>query len=274
VGPGTRIRRAWKAALILAVGLAGGGVAVAVAGVPNSGKVIDACYPITVNGQNQTVPVAPGQGTLQPYVRIIDPSAGQGCQTTANPPGGTPPEASLSWNVAGVTGPRGPTGAQGKSVTIAGGNVITIAGTAITVGSSHGVTIQTPPLTRRSKPIGTLTLDLASSRLSFEIFSWSFGASQGSSTGTGGGTGKSSVRDIAVTKKQDKASTKLFQLCATGTHIKSALLAVRKAGSGPVAYLKYTFHSVTISSYSVSSGGDRPSETISLNFTKIEYRPR
>ncbi len=28
-----------------------------------------------------------------------------------------------------------------------------------------------------------------------------------------------------------------------------------------------------ISSYSVSSGGDRPMEALTLNFTKMEYKP-
>ena len=36
-----------------------------------------------------------------------------------------------------------------------------------------------------------------------------------------------------------------------------------------IAYLSYELEDVLFSGYSVSSGGDRPSETLSLNFTKI-----
>jgi type VI secretion system secreted protein Hcp len=36
-------------------------------------------------------------------------------------------------------------------------------------------------------------------------------------------------------------------------------------------YLKFTLTNTVLSGYSISSGGDRPTETISLNFTKFEY---
>jgi type VI secretion system secreted protein Hcp len=42
-------------------------------------------------------------------------------------------------------------------------------------------------------------------------------------------------------------------------------------GLGTQVYAEYKLSDVLISGYSVSSGGDRPSESLSLNFTKIEY---
>jgi type VI secretion system secreted protein Hcp len=38
------------------------------------------------------------------------------------------------------------------------------------------------------------------------------------------------------------------------------------------AYLTFTLTNTMISGFSVSSGGDRPSESLSLNFSKIEYK--
>ncbi len=37
-------------------------------------------------------------------------------------------------------------------------------------------------------------------------------------------------------------------------------------------YMAYKLTDVLISGYSISSGGDRPSESLSLNFTKIEFK--
>ena len=36
-------------------------------------------------------------------------------------------------------------------------------------------------------------------------------------------------------------------------------------------YAEYKLTNCMISGYSLSSGGDRPSESLSINFTKIEY---
>ena len=43
-------------------------------------------------------------------------------------------------------------------------------------------------------------------------------------------------------------------------------------GSPGNTYVEYTLTNSLISGYSVSTGGDRPSELISINFTKIEYK--
>ena len=83
---------------------------------------------------------------------------------TTNAQGAPPSEANLSWNTIGAPGPRGPQGARGPAITIAGGNTLTISGgQVITVGGSHGVTINTPTITPNSKPIGTLKMALGGS---------------------------------------------------------------------------------------------------------------
>jgi type VI secretion system secreted protein Hcp len=95
------------------------------------------------------------------------------------------------------------------------------------------------------------------------------------STRTGAGAAKASPADLlSVTKYIDKASPKLFEALATGKHIDEATLVVRKSGGTPVEYLKYTLQDVMVSSYSTdgSSSADRPTESISFNYGKIEIQ--
>ena len=90
---------------------------------------------------------------------------------------------------------------------------------------------------------------------------------------TGGGAEKSSPSDLlSVTKYVDKATPKLFESLATGKHIAEAKLVVRKAGGSPVEYLKYTLKDIMVSSYSTggSGGEDRPTESVSFSYGKVE----
>lgn len=259
-----RLRRIWKTGLLLAVGAAGGGAALAVASVPDSNGVVHACYSIDANG-------APLNTVNTPNVRIIDPSLGQQCDDTTGSDSQHPTESALNWNQIGRPGPQG---RPGRSVTVAGGNTLTLAGgDVVTVAGSNGVTISSPPLTPKSKPIGTASLALGGSHVSFHVFSWSFGR-QTTSAGGGGGAGKASTHEIVITKTQDASSAKLFKACATGQHIRDATITVRKAGKGQQEFLVIKLETVLVTSYqtSQSSGGDRPTESLSLNFTKIEFK--
>src|SRR3990172_7048076 len=106
-----------------------------------------------------------------------------------------------------------------------------------------------------------------------DVLSWSWGASQSGSTAMGGaGAGKVVMQDFHFTKSVDKSSPKLFEALATGKHLKDATFVIRKAGGEPHEYLKFTFTDALISSYSTggSSGEDRPTESISLNFAQIK----
>jgi type VI secretion system secreted protein Hcp len=108
-----------------------------------------------------------------------------------------------------------------------------------------------------------------------EVLAWSWGESQtGSmSSGGGGGTGKVSMQDVSITKWVDKASPKLLNNCASGKHIKKAVLTVRKAGEKPLEYIKMTLEDLLISSISVggSQGEERLTENVTLNFSVIHY---
>ena len=107
-----------------------------------------------------------------------------------------------------------------------------------------------------------------------DVLSWSWGASNTSGVG-GGGTGKVSVQDLSFTKRLDKSSPQLYLRCANGKHFASAQLVLRRTGAdgSSIDYYKVTLTDVLVTSVSAggSTGDDRPMETISLNYTKIEW---
>jgi type VI secretion system secreted protein Hcp len=108
-------------------------------------------------------------------------------------------------------------------------------------------------------------------------FSWGMSNSAATVSGGGGGVGKVQMQDFAVTKTIDKSTAPLMQACASGKHIKKAVLYLRKAGGKAFDYFKITMEDVLVSSVSLggSSENERPTESLSLNFAKVtvEYTP-
>src|SRR5260370_30143280 len=112
------------------------------------------------------------------------------------------------------------------------------------------------------------------------VLSWSWGMSQSGSThaGPGGGSGKVNVQDLSFTKHIDDSTPNLMQFCCNGSHFKSALLTVRKAGGkDQVEYLKIKLQDIIISAVSTGgSGGEvRITENATLNLAKFNrtYTP-
>jgi hypothetical protein len=268
VGFGDRIARLWKAVLLVAVGAAGGGAALAVALVPDSRGVIHACYQVSAAGSTVPNPVAGN-------VRIIDPSAGQTC-SGSTPAGGPAREATLDWNATGPQGPPGTPGipgapgtpgvqgSTGKTITIANGHTLTIGGQVITVAGGNGLTIASPPVSERGSGIGHVSISGASP-FGFDVFAVSLAEASG-----GGGAGKVGFHDISITKEVDKASPKLYQACASGKHLKKVTIELQKSGK---TYLTYDLTDVLVTSVQVAgagSGGSVPLEHITLNFGKFK----
>ena len=107
-----------------------------------------------------------------------------------------------------------------------------------------------------------------------DVLSFSWGASQtGTLTaGGGGGAGKVQMQDMKFVMKVNKASPRLMLACATGQHIKGAILSVRKAGKDQQDYLKWTLTDVMVSSYQQAGGsqGPIPTDQYGLNFSRID----
>ena len=73
-----------------------------------------------------------------------------------------------------------------------------------------------------------------------------------------------------------KASPELLKRCATGEHIKTGVLALRKAGEKPLEFYKIRLTDVLVSSYQESGSSELPTDSISLNFTDLalDYTPQ
>lgn len=108
-----------------------------------------------------------------------------------------------------------------------------------------------------------------------DLQSWTWGESNAGKhdSGGGGGAGKVAMQDFHFTMKVNKASPKLFLACASGQHIKDAVLTCRKAGKDQQEYLKIKFSELLISSFQTggSTHDEVPVEQISFNFAKIEH---
>lgn len=95
-----------------------------------------------------------------------------------------------------------------------------------------------------------------------------------SSTG-GRSAGRVSMSEFTVSKPLDKASLDLYLHCCKGTHFKKVIVALHEASGDKHKYYEVNMADVIISGISYSSGGDKPTESLSLNFGKIrwEYTP-
>jgi type VI secretion system secreted protein Hcp len=75
-----------------------------------------------------------------------------------------------------------------------------------------------------------------------------------------------------VTKDTDVASTKLLNESYQGEGQKVTIDFCKTDQGNLEVYLSFELEDVMISGLSMSSGGDRPTESVSLNFTKISVR--
>jgi type VI secretion system secreted protein Hcp len=106
-----------------------------------------------------------------------------------------------------------------------------------------------------------------------EVLSWSWGETQeiAPSPGGGGGTGKVAMTDLHVSANLSKASPQLLLACASGKHIKSAVLAGRRGGKAQAEFLTFSLSDVLVSGYQTGGAtAEAPLDSISLNFSKIE----
>ena len=112
-----------------------------------------------------------------------------------------------------------------------------------------------------------------------EISSFQWGVGRGITSASSAGSDREattpSVSEIVVTKITDSASTNLMR----------ASLGLAPAGEGktvkidfcktntdsPEPYVQFELENTLVSGWSMSSGGDRPMESLTLNFTKITY---
>src|SRR5688500_1353383 len=83
-----------------------------------------------------------------------------------------------------------------------------------------------------------------------DVESWSWGeTSSGYASGGGGGSGKVQIQNFAFTARLSKASPALLLACASGKHLKCAVVTGRKAGKGQLEFLTFSLSDLLVSSY-------------------------
>lgn len=89
---------------------------------------------------------------------------------------------------------------------------------------------------------------------------------------SGGATAeRATFDDFDLTKYIDKSSPELSRACAAGTHIDTIEIEFCRAGTEKLKFMGYRLRNCIISKVIMLASGDFPTETISINYGKIEW---
>jgi type VI secretion system secreted protein Hcp len=119
---------------------------------------------------------------------------------------------------------------------------------------------------------GSVTTDGFKDWIELDSFHWGVGRAVG--TAARGSTSREhsepSLSEITVTKRSDVASPKLLLDAVGGKLDNKVEIKFTTTTKGKVdTFLAYKLEDTGLSGYTLSSGGDMPIESLSLNFTKI-----
>jgi len=108
-----------------------------------------------------------------------------------------------------------------------------------------------------------------------EVNSFQFGIGRGISSATGGSADREatapSISEIVVTKPSDISSVSWFEQALWGEGVKVTIDFCKTDKGQLEIFQSYDLEDAMVSGYSVSSGGDRPTESISISFTKVIF---
>jgi type VI secretion system secreted protein Hcp len=109
-----------------------------------------------------------------------------------------------------------------------------------------------------------------------ELNSCQWGVGRGISSPTGASADRESsapsVSEIVCTKATDASSPKILNEAYQGEGQKVQIDFCKTDTGKLEVYLTLNLENCMISGYSLSSGSDRPTESLSLNFTKVEFK--
>jgi type VI secretion system secreted protein Hcp len=119
---------------------------------------------------------------------------------------------------------------------------------------------------------GSVTTEGFKDWIELQSFHWGVGRHVG--TAARGSTSREhsepSISEVTVTKLTDVASPKLMLDAVAGKLDNKVDIKFTTTTKGKVeTFLYYKMENTGVSGYSLSSGGDMPMESLSLNFTKI-----
>ncbi|MBV9015897.1 MAG: type VI secretion system tube protein Hcp [Alphaproteobacteria bacterium] len=110
-----------------------------------------------------------------------------------------------------------------------------------------------------------------------ELNSFQWGVGRAIGTGARGSLSREhsepTISEITVTKLTDKSSPKLFEEALYGKlDTKVEIKFTTTVKNSVETFLAYELTNTGPSHYSLGSGGDMPTETLSLNFTKVQMK--
>ena len=120
---------------------------------------------------------------------------------------------------------------------------------------------------------GAVTTEGFKNWMELSSFQWGVGRSLG--TGARGSLSREhsepTISEITITKVTDKSSPKIFLEAVAGKLDTKVTIKFTTTVKNQIeTFLTYEMENTGPSHYSLGSGGDMPTETVSLNFTKIK----
>lgn len=108
-----------------------------------------------------------------------------------------------------------------------------------------------------------------------ECGSMDFGMGRNIQTATGSSQERESsaptLSDVTIVKNMDKCTPKLFEQACIGTS-KLVKIDLVQTGEQLDTYMSYELTDSLVAAYSTNTGGERPTESVSFNFTKFEMK--
>ena len=80
------------------------------------------------------------------------------------------------------------------------------------------------------------------------------------------------LSDVTIIKQFDSASPELFTEACAGNQGKTVKIDITSTGSPSVVFCTYTLSNSVIDGFTVNSSGDRPTESVSISYTKLEFK--
>jgi type VI secretion system secreted protein Hcp len=109
-------------------------------------------------------------------------------------------------------------------------------------------------------------------QIALQSFQWGAGVGVSNAHAGDRTTSTPSVSEIVVTKQTDKSSELLFKSLLKGESLGKGTISFAAATKGEaVAYATIDIEEVIVSGFSLSSGGEPPVESVSLNFIKFDW---
>jgi type VI secretion system secreted protein Hcp len=109
-----------------------------------------------------------------------------------------------------------------------------------------------------------------------ELNSLQWGVNRFIKTDTGSASDRESsaptVLEVSITKAMDIATPKILQQALQGKGVEVTIHLCKTDQNELQMYAEYILSNTLISSFSTNTSGDRPFESLSLNFTKVQYR--